>query len=68
LILTDSQKISEAERVRRQKGINYVRGTLRLEGLIMDDDDEALFARYIAGEINLRELTTGLNQLNGVKR
>jgi hypothetical protein len=34
--------IAEAERVRRQKAVEYARGSVRLEGFVLDADIEAL--------------------------
>jgi hypothetical protein len=44
------------ERARRKKAIDYARGRVRLEGFILDDWVEALFARYVNGEIDRSEL------------
>ncbi len=50
--------ITEQERSRRKAAIEYARGSVRYEGLALDERAEALFARYVS-----RELTRGaLNQ------
>ncbi|WP_158744933.1 antitoxin VbhA family protein [Acidisphaera sp. L21] len=48
--------LSAGERARRKKAIDYARGSVRLEGFVLDDAAEALFACYVQGEIDRREL------------
>ena len=48
--------ISGKERLRRKAGVDYARASVRLEGLIVPPYAEDLYGRYIAGEINLKEL------------
>ena len=52
--------ITPEERARRQALIDYARGSLRLEGLIVPDDVEALNRRYIDGEITREELSAAI--------
>jgi hypothetical protein len=43
--------ISAEERARRQAAIDFARGSVRLEGYILDADIEAINRRFIDGEI-----------------
>jgi hypothetical protein len=47
--------ITAAERARRQEAIDYARGSVRLEGFILNDAVEELNRRYIDGEITSAE-------------
>jgi hypothetical protein len=58
--------ISPEESARRKEAIDYARGSVRLEGFVLDEQAEALFARYIAGEITPAELTAQGLHLAGV--
>jgi hypothetical protein len=42
-MLVSQTMITEAERTRPQKAIDYARGSLRLEGFVLDETSEALF-------------------------
>ncbi len=55
--------ISEEERARRKKAIDYARGSVRLEGFVLDEQAEALFARYVNGEIDRPELDAAVAKL-----
>jgi len=44
-------KISPEERARRKAAIDYARGSMRLEGFIVDEATEDLNRRYIEGEM-----------------
>jgi hypothetical protein len=57
------QPLSAEERARRQKAIDYARGSVRLEGFILDDAAEALFARYVEGEIDRPALDAAVAKL-----
>ena len=48
--------ITSEERARRQKAIDTARRSIRLEGMQVDPEGEALFDRYIAGELTRPEL------------
>ena len=52
--------ISDDERRRRQKAIDYARGSVRLEGFTLDPDIEALNQRYVDGELTRAELTAAI--------
>lgn len=52
--------ISDDERCRRKKAIDTARGSVRLEGFILDPDIEALNQRYVAGELTRSELTNAI--------
>jgi hypothetical protein len=55
--------LSADERARRKKAIDYARGSVRLEGSILDDRAEALFGRYVNGEIDRSELDAAVAEL-----
>lgn len=52
--------ISDAERYRREREVNFARGSVRYEGGVLSDEVEQLNARYIAGEIDSDELTAAI--------
>ncbi len=52
--------ISAAERIRRQREVNFARGSIRYEGGILSEEIERLNARYVAGEIDSDELTAAI--------
>ena len=49
--------ISPEEKRRRQSVIDFARGSVRFEGIILNDDIEAINQRYINGEIEMAEHT-----------
>jgi hypothetical protein len=55
--------LSDEERARRKKAINYARGSLRLEGFVLDEKAEPLFSRYVNGEIDRPELDAAVAKL-----
>ncbi len=57
--------ISNDERCRRQKAIDYARGSVRLEGFTLDLDIEVLNQRYIDGELTRAELTDAIRHAVG---
>lgn len=52
-----TQKITEAERRRRQAAVDYGRATLRLSGFHLSDADLAHARRFVDGEITLKEFS-----------
>lgn len=52
--------ISPEERARRQREVDFARGSVRHEGGILSEDIERLNARYIAGELDSDELTAAI--------
>lgn len=54
---------SEEERARRREAIDYARASVRLEGFILDEAAEALFSRYINGEMTRAELNAAVQKL-----
>ena len=52
--------ISNAERGRRKREIDFARGSVRYEGGILSGEVERLNAHYIDGEIDGDELTTAI--------
>lgn len=59
-ITSSAPAISEAERARRLREVNFARGSVRYEGGILSDEIENLNARYVAGEITSDELTAAI--------
>jgi hypothetical protein len=55
--------ISDEERARRKKAVDYGRGSVRLEGLVLDEASEKLFAKYVDGEISRPELNEAVAKL-----
>ena len=47
--------ITEDERARRREAVNFARGSVRFEGIVLSDEAEALAERFINGEITLEE-------------
>lgn len=47
--------ISEEERILRKKAIDFARGSVRLEGCILDAEIERLNAEFIAGNLTNEE-------------
>lgn len=52
--------IDEAERARRQREVDFARGSVRYEDGVLSNDIERLNARYVAGEIGSAELTKSI--------
>jgi hypothetical protein len=55
-----TSRISSEERERRRAAVDYARGSVRLEGLVVTDHAEELNRRYIEGEITSTELTAAI--------
>lgn len=51
--------ISEEEREKRQKAVDYARASSRLSGLECDEAFEESAERFIRGEIGLAEFANG---------
>lgn len=62
---TSTPQLTPAERDRRLKAVNFARGSVRLEGFILDEAAEALFARYVNGELDNDELNVEVLKLAG---
>lgn len=60
-----ARTISDDERQRRQKAVDYARGSVRLEGFVLDDDINALNQRYVNGELTSEELTAAIKHAVG---
>jgi hypothetical protein len=54
---------SDDERARRQKTIDYARGSVRLDGFVLNEEAEALLARDVNGEMNRPELAAAVAKL-----
>ena len=52
-----TMSISDEERHRRRESVNFARGSVRLEGIVLSAAAEALAERFINGEITLAEHT-----------
>ena len=46
--------------------VSFGCGSVRLEGLILDDATEGLFARYVMGELDRPELNAAILSLSGL--
>jgi len=57
--------ISAEERARRQRAIDFARGSLRFEGLIPSPEGEQINQRFIAGEITIDEALAEAEALRG---
>jgi hypothetical protein len=55
--------ISEEERVRRQRAVDFARGSVAYEGGSLTDETEHISARYVAGEIDGDEMTAAILKL-----
>ncbi len=60
--------ISEDERVRRQREVDFAQGSIRYEGGILSGEIERLNASYVAGEISSEELTAAILASNTARR
>ena len=48
-------KISTGEKWRRKEAVDYARGSVRLEGVILDEETERINARFIEGDLTVEE-------------
>lgn len=64
--LDTTPAISTEERAKRKRGIDFARGSVRLEGFILDDQTEALFARYVDGDLDSPGLTAAILRYCGI--
>lgn len=48
-------RIDAAERTKRQEAVDFARHSVGLEGLRLNAEAEALFARYVCGELDWRQ-------------
>ena len=60
-----TRSIPDDERRRRQKAVDYARGSVRLEGFVLDDDINALNQRYVDGELTSEQLTAAIKRAVG---
>jgi hypothetical protein len=58
--------ITPEERARRKAAIDYARGSVRLEGLVMSDYAEELNRRYVNGEITSDERSAAIRAHYGL--
>jgi hypothetical protein len=56
----DHPVTGQAEQARRQREIDFARGSVRLEGGHLTDEIERLNAGYVAGEIDSDGVTTAI--------
>jgi hypothetical protein len=47
--------LNDQERIRRQNAINFARGSVRLEGFVLDPGVEAINQQFIDGELDWEE-------------
>ena len=55
--------ISEEEKAKRKKEIDFARGCVRYEGVVLDDEIEALNQQYINGELTSEEFNAAFEKL-----
>ncbi len=60
-----TRPITDDERRRRQRAVDYARGSVRLEGFVLGDDINALNQRYVNGELTSEELTVAIKRAVG---
>jgi len=53
--LNTSSRISAEERAKRQRAIDFARGSCRFEGLIPSPEGEEINQRFIEGELTMQE-------------
>ncbi|WP_407541046.1 antitoxin VbhA family protein [Deinococcus radiomollis] len=58
--------ISAEEHQKRLDAVNFGRSSVQLSGFTLDDETEALYARYVNGELDHAELTTAILRLSGL--
>ena len=58
-------KLSPDEQARRQAALDWARHNIWLSGFTLDEDAEALFARYVRGEITREELNAAIRARAG---
>ncbi len=54
-VILPKARITKEEQARRQAAIDYARGSVRLEGFVLNAAAEELNRRYISGEISSAE-------------
>lgn len=54
-VFVSRPKISPEERLRRKEAVDYARGSVRLEGVILDVEIERINTRFIDGELTVKE-------------
>lgn len=59
--------ITEDERARRLKAVNFSRGSVRYEGGIQTEEVEAIADRYVAGELTLDEYIAAVKASDTVR-
>lgn len=58
-------QIIKDERAKREAAIKCGRGSVRLEGFILSDQAESLFAQYINGDLTRQQLNAAVLKLAG---
>jgi hypothetical protein len=56
--------ITAAERARRIRVYEEARASVRLEGFELDEQVEALYQRYMSGELTLAEVGSAIDELD----
>jgi hypothetical protein len=59
-------RISDEERALRKAAIDYARGSVRLEGFVLDAGVEELNRRYLDGELTSAEHSTAIRRNFGL--
>jgi len=63
--LDTTPRVSAEERARRQRAIDFARGSVRFEGLIPSPEGEQINQRFISGEITIEEALAEVGALYG---
>lgn len=58
--------LTDAERQRRQKAVNTARASVRLEGFVLDETVEGIYARYVNGDLELPDVIAQVQRHAGV--
>ena len=58
--------ISADEQARRQRGVDFARGSVRFEGFVLDAYTEKLFADYVAGKFDRPALNSAILEYCGL--
>lgn len=53
----ENSRLDEQERQYRQDAVDHARASVRLSGFTLSAEGEALFARYVLGELDSDDLT-----------
>jgi hypothetical protein len=58
--LSEKLVLSDVEKAKRKAEVDFARGSVRLEGFLLDEGAEYLNQRYVNGSLSSSELTSAL--------